>query len=80
MEKQVFTVNNMNCGGCVTNIQQALEADQRVSTINIELSKKQVSVTGDLSAEETATIIRDAGYDAEIGARKSGFLSKLFQG
>jgi len=80
MEKQLLTVSNMTCNGCVSNIQKALEEDKRIQTIDIQLSKKLVSVTGDLTPEETAKVIQDAGYDATIGAQKSGFFGKLFGG
>jgi copper chaperone CopZ len=78
MDRQVLTVSNMTCNGCVANIQKALEADERVKTIDIQLSKKRVTVSGELTADETAKIIQDAGYDASIGAKKTGLLSKLF--
>ena len=78
MEKQVFTVNDMNCNGCVSSIRQGLEADGRIETVDIQLSKKQVSVQGDLTAEETAEIIREAGFQPEMGAKKKGFLGNLF--
>lgn len=78
MEKQIFTVSNMNCNGCVSNIKQALEADKRVANIDFELTKKLVTVSGDLTPEEVAGIIQEAGYDASIGAQKTGFLNKLF--
>jgi len=54
MGKQVFTVNDMNCNGCATTIRQGLEADTRIQTIDIQLSKKQVLVEGELTPDETA--------------------------
>lgn len=78
MEKQYFTVNNMTCGGCVSNIQKALEEDDRINTIDIQLSKKLVTVTGELSAAETASVIQAAGYNAQVGKPKTGILGKLF--
>ena len=68
----------MNCNGCVSTIQQALEADDRISDIQIKLSKKIVSVEGTLSADEAATIIREAGYDPSEATEKKGMLGKLF--
>ncbi len=78
MDKHVFTVNNMTCSGCVSSIQQELEADTRIKAINIKLSKKMVTVEGDLTTEEAAEVIRNAGYQPEAGPPKKGFLGNLF--
>lgn len=80
MDKHVFTVNNMTCNGCVSTIQQGLEADARIKSIDIKLSQKRVTVEGDLSAEQAAEVIRNAGYQPEIGIQKKGFLGNLFSG
>ncbi len=78
MDKHVFKVNNMNCNGCVATIRQGLEADTRIETVDVRLSKKQVIVSGDLSQEETAEIIRNTGFTPELGSEKKGFLGSLF--
>jgi len=78
MEKHVFKVSDMNCNGCVATIRQSLEADTRIETFDIQLSKKQVSVEGNLSTEETAEIIRDSGFNPELSTQKKGFLGSLF--
>ena len=78
MNKYTFTVSNMNCDGCVANIKQALESDDRISDFQIELSKKMVDVEGSLSSEAAAMVIRDAGYDVVEGQEKKGFLGSLF--
>jgi len=78
MEKHVFKVSDMNCNGCVATIRQGLEADTRVETIDIQLSKKQVSVSGDLTTEETAEIIKNSGFSPEQATEKKGFLGSLF--
>ncbi len=78
MEKQVFTVSDMNCNGCVATIKQGLESDDRIQTFDIQLSKKQVTVQGDLTADETAEIIRNSGFNPAVGAPKKSFLGNLF--
>ncbi len=78
MEKQVFTVNDMNCNGCATTIRQGLEADDRVQNIDIQLSKKQVLVEGNLTPDETAEIMRNSGFHPEISVQKKSFLGNLF--
>lgn len=78
MEKHVFNVSDMNCNGCVATIQKDLEADTRIQTIDIKLSKKQVTVSGEVTSEESAEIIRNAGFHPEPAAGKKGFLGGLF--
>ena len=78
MEKYIFKVSDMNCNGCVATIRQDLEADVRIESVDIQLSKKQVSVSGDLTTEETAEIIRNSGFKPEPDTQKKGFLGSLF--
>ena len=78
MNKHVFTVNNMTCEGCVSNIQRGLEGDARIKSINIKLSKKRVIVEGNLTVEEAAEVIMDAGYQPEVGVEKKGFPGNFF--
>lgn len=78
MDKQVFNVSDMNCNGCVASIRQGLEADARIQTVDIQLSKKQVTVQGELSTDETAEIIKNAGFHPEQSVAKKGFLGGLF--
>jgi len=80
MDKHRFTVNNMTCNGCVSTIRQGLEADSRVKSVDIKLSKKLVSIEGDLSSEEAAGIIISSGYTPTVGTQKKGFLGSLFSG
>ncbi len=78
MEKHVFKVSDMNCNGCVATIQQGLEADERVETFDIRLSKKQVTIGGDLSSEESAEILKNSGFNPEKSTENKGFLGSLF--
>jgi len=78
MDRQNFTVSDMNCNGCVSTIRQGLEADGRIKSVDINLSKKLVSVKGDLTPEQTAEIIRNVGFKPEIGVEKKSFFGNLF--
>ncbi|MBT4034028.1 MAG: heavy-metal-associated domain-containing protein [Candidatus Marinimicrobia bacterium] len=78
MEKHVFIVSDMNCNGCVATIQKGLEVDARIESIDIQLSKKQVSVSGDITSDETAEILRNSGFKPEESVQKKGFLGSLF--
>lgn len=71
-------VSNMNCDGCVANIQRALEADANISSFQIELSDKLVTVNSELEEQVVAQIIKDSGYDATPYTDKKGFLSTIF--
>ena len=78
MNKHTFEVSNMNCDGCVTNIRQALESDDRINNIHIQLSKKLVNVEGALTSEEAASIINAIGYNTTEPSEKKGILGNLF--
>lgn len=73
-----FKVNNMNCNGCVANIQRALESDENIASFTIELSDKKVTVQSELDEQAVAKVIIDAGYDAVPDSGKKGFLNTLF--
>ena len=68
----------MTCNGCVATIRQGLEADPRIQTVAIKLSRKEVTVEGELTAEEAAENIRNSGYHPLVGQKKPGLLGKLF--
>lgn len=78
MNKHTITVNSMKCDGCVSTIQGSLEADDRIQDIDIQLSKKLVIVTGDLSEDQAAGIIIGSGHTAEPTAEKKGLFSGFF--
>ena len=78
MNKHIFTVNTMKCDGCVSTIQSSLEADERVQTIDIQLSKKLVEVSGNLSGDQVAEIITNSGHSPEPVKEKKNFFSGLF--
>jgi copper chaperone CopZ len=78
MNKYAYTVASMNCNGCVSNIRQALESNDQINEINIQLSKKLVEVESSLSFEEVAQIIEEAGYEALAEKEKKGILGNLF--
>lgn len=78
MNKHIYIVNNMTCNGCVSTIQNGLEADARVHSVDIKLPKKRVTVVGELTADEAAEIIRNSGYQAEAAPEKKGILGNIF--
>jgi len=77
MEKHVFNVRDMTCEGCVASIRSELQADPRIKTVSFKLSRKEVEVTGEVSAKESAEMIRNAGFHPEEGEGKKGLLGRL---
>jgi len=58
-------VEGMNCGGCVSSIQDALAIDPAISEVSIELDNKTVSLATEKSIDEVLSLLQDAGYEAE---------------
>lgn len=64
--KQSFKVDSMSCNHCVANITKALNELEKVEKVKINLKKKQVDITGDVTSQEVLTCFEDAGYPAEV--------------
>ena len=62
-EKTTLTVNDMTCSHCVGTVRGALEQAIPGTEVQIDLSTKAVSFTGDRRKGEDA--IREAGYTPE---------------
>ncbi len=55
MEKLIthtYHVGGMSCGGCVANVKNKLSAAKGVTSVNVDLGKKQAEIT---SSEEIKT-------------------------
>lgn len=63
---QSFKVSNMSCNHCVANITKALNLQAEVENIEIDLKKKKVDVTGDITAQEVIDCLEEAGYEAKL--------------
>lgn len=59
-------VEGMNCGGCVSSIQEALAADTAISEVSVELDSKTVSLATEKSIDEVLSLLQDAGYESEV--------------
>ena len=62
-EKTTLTVSDMTCGHCVGTVRGALEEAIPGTEVQIDLTTKKVSFTGDRAKGEDA--IREAGYTPE---------------
>src|SRR5262245_13242648 len=62
-----FSVENMNCGGCMAKIERVLKAEPAVAAARANLSTKRVTVTFDPARASDAgliAILEDAGFTA----------------
>ncbi|MBT3251798.1 MAG: cation transporter [Candidatus Marinimicrobia bacterium] len=65
MKEVVFKVNDMTCGGCAGKIQKAIEESDVSLKVNIDIDKKKVSVTGNITETDAKEIIINTGYTPE---------------
>lgn len=61
-------VEGMHCGGCASRVQKILITNGSVASIEVDLDKKRVVISGDLSLQVDAII-------ASLG--EQGFTAKL---
>jgi copper chaperone CopZ len=59
-------IEDMNCGGCVSSIQEALEGIEDVSNINIELASKTAAFESGVALDSVLAILKDAGYEGTV--------------
>jgi copper chaperone CopZ len=60
-----FTVPDMDCGGCVRSITEAIHHLDPVAKVEADLETKLVSIGGVADAKAYAKAIEDAGFTAE---------------
>jgi copper chaperone CopZ len=66
MDTKTFSVPTMHCGHCKAAVTRELEAIGGVSTVDVDLETKLVTVRGDgLDDATLIAAIDEAGYDAE---------------
>ncbi len=66
-QSATFSVENMNCGGCMAKIERVLNAQPAVAAARANLSAKRVTVTFDPQRSTTAmllTVLEAAGFTA----------------
>ena len=59
-----FIVSDMTCGHCVSVITKAILQLQDDAKVEADLAKHTISVSSDLSVDDIAGAIKDAGYMA----------------
>ena len=65
MERKTLTVTGMSCDGCERNVTNALRALEDVTRVEADHETDTVEVVAgdDVSDDELAATIRDAGYE-----------------
>ena len=59
----VLDVHGMSCGHCVKSITAAVTPLAGVTAVDVDLSAKKVTVTGNADPRVVAAAIEDCGYD-----------------
>lgn len=89
LQQIVLAVENMNCGGCMRKVEQALRALPGVEAARANLSAKRVTVLHKPGATDLDRVVKalgDAGYkagelvadrDEQEALREKGFLRRL---
>jgi len=63
MQTELFTVKNVKCGGCVSNIQKGLGAMPGVSSVEVVIDGGKVTVSGDnLDRAALSAKLKEIGY------------------
>ena len=57
-----FSVGDMTCGHCASTITKAVKDADSKATVEVRLAEKRVAVASQLSQDEIAEAIREAGY------------------
>lgn len=60
--ENVLKVEGMMCNHCKARVEKACKAVSGVEAVEVDLQSKQVTFTGNVSAEAVAKAITEAGY------------------
>lgn len=55
-------VSGMTCGGCINAVTRAIQAQDPVAIVQVDLATQMVSLQTSLSAAQAAQLIADAGF------------------
>ena len=68
MQTEIVKVTGMTCGGCISNVTQALKAVSGVSEVDVSLSAGEAKVKFDerlTSREKLKSAVKGAGYGVD---------------
>ncbi len=62
--KHTYHIGGMGCGGCVTTVKNKLSATHGVTSVKVDLEKKQAEITSSqvLKADTLQEALSDTGY------------------
>ena len=63
---QIFNVQGMTCGHCVRAVTQAVQGQDPVASVKVDLAAKKVEVESHLPAEQIISLIGEEGYTATL--------------
>lgn len=69
LETRIINIEGMTCGGCVKSVHSAVTPLEGVQSVDVNLEDNLATVTFDaanVTAEEIAQAIEDAGFDATV--------------
>lgn len=55
-------VSGMTCGGCINAVTRAIQAQDPVAIVQVDLATQMVNLQTSLSAAQAAQLIADAGF------------------
>lgn len=61
-EKMILKIEGMSCGHCKVNVEKALQAIPGVINASVDLTKKEVRVTGTANRVVLVKAIEEAGF------------------
>ena len=65
MSKIVLSIPGMKCGGCVSNVENALKSQAGVNRFEVALESKTAKIDADTPVSALIAAIQAVGYDAE---------------
>ena len=76
MQTEILKIMGMTCGGCTSNVANALKAVSGVNDVQVSLSAGEATVQYDerlTSPDQLKTAVKNAGYsvDVALAAQKS---------
>ncbi len=69
MQTEILKVTGMTCGGCTSNVTNALEAIPGVGGVNVSLAAGEATVQYDerlTSPDQLKSAVKGAGYGADV--------------
>lgn len=79
MQNQTLNVTGMTCGGCVSNVSNALKAIAGVDDVVVSLSTGEVAVRYDeqlTSPDQLKSAVKGAGYGVDMAKAASSHQPK----